>query len=132
MRNKKASLLAVLAAAAALAVVVTAVKIGLHYMQRHDESALDRLADGFPDFAPIPAATFSEPGTCSVILTEVGDKRTAVLQVLRDILGLGLREGADFIDVPGGKTIRVGISFESAEAIVRALEYQGATAEISF
>jgi large subunit ribosomal protein L7/L12 len=65
-----------------------------------------------------------------VVLTEFpGDKKIAVLKVVRAITGLGLKEAKEVVEsVP--KTLKEGITKDEAEAIKKQLEETGAKAEI--
>ncbi|MEM9543502.1 MAG: 50S ribosomal protein L7/L12 [Cyanobacteria bacterium P01_E01_bin.42] len=65
-----------------------------------------------------------------VILTEFpGDKKIAVLKVVRAITGLGLKEAKEVVEsVP--KSLKEGVSKDDAEAIKKQLEETGAKVEI--
>ncbi|MGK7920394.1 MAG: 50S ribosomal protein L7/L12 [Trichodesmium sp.] len=64
------------------------------------------------------------------ILTEFpSDKKIAVLKVVRNITGLGLKEAKDLVEsVP--KPLKEGIAKEAAEDIKKQLEEAGAKVEI--
>lgn len=65
----------------------------------------------------------------SVILASCGDKKIAVLKVVREITGLGLKEAKDLVDsVP--KSIKEGIKKAEAEELKKKLEAEGAKVEI--
>ncbi|OGI05890.1 MAG: 50S ribosomal protein L7/L12 [Candidatus Margulisbacteria bacterium GWF2_35_9] len=65
----------------------------------------------------------------SVILASCGDKKIAVLKVVRELTGLGLKEAKDLVDtVP--KSIKEGITKAEAEEIKKKLEAEGAKVEI--
>ncbi len=67
-----------------------------------------------------------EKTSFDVILTEVpADKKIAILKVVRNTTGLGLKESKEIVDnVP--KTIKEGVSKEESESIKKELEDSGA------
>jgi len=81
--------------------------------------------------APAAAAGAAEDvdTTVSVILADCGGNKIAVLKVVREITGLGLKEAKDLVDtVP--KPVKEGIEKAEAETIKKQLEEQGAKVEI--
>jgi len=68
-------------------------------------------------------------GTVSVMLTAAGDKKIAVIKVVREITGLGLKEAKDLVDA-APKAVKEGISPEEAEAVKAKFAESGATIEI--
>lgn len=69
------------------------------------------------------------PSTVSVNLTNAGGQKIQVIKVLREALGLGLKEAKDVADA-APKTIKEGIAREKAEELKKKLEAAGATVEI--
>ncbi|CAN5814249.1 50S ribosomal protein L7/L12 [soil metagenome] len=64
-----------------------------------------------------------------VILTEVGGNKIQVINAVRELTSLGLKEAKEVVDgAPGA--VREGVSKEDAEAAKTKLEEAGATAEI--
>ena len=64
-----------------------------------------------------------------VVLTAIGDKKIAVIKVVRAITGLGLKEAKAVVDgVPGN--VKEGVSMDEAEDIKGQLEEAGASIEI--
>lgn len=61
-----------------------------------------------------------------LILEEVpSNKKIAILKLVREITGLGLKEAKDFVDsVP--QTVKTGIAIDEAEAVKEKLEAVGA------
>ena len=82
--------------------------------------------------APAAAAAeeVEEKTEFDVVLTEFpGDKKIAVLKVVRSITGLGLKEAKEVVEsVP--KALKEGVSKDDAEAIKKQLEETGAKVEI--
>ncbi len=77
--------------------------------------------------AAAPAA--EEKTEFDVILASAGDKKLGVVKVVKEALGLGLKEAKDLVDA-APKTIKEGASKEEAEKLKTALTEAGATVEI--
>ena len=77
--------------------------------------------------AAAPAA--EEKTEFDVVLTNAGDKKLGVVKVVKEALGLGLKEAKDLVDA-APKTIKEGASKEEAEKLKAALTEAGATVEI--
>ena len=77
--------------------------------------------------AAAPAA--EEKTEFDVVLTAAGDKKLNVIKVVKESLGLGLKDAKDLVD-GAPKTLKEGASKEEAEALKKALEEAGATVEI--
>lgn len=75
-----------------------------------------------------PAAE-EEKTSFSVILTAVGDQKIQVIKVVRELIGLGLKEAKDLVDA-APKPVKENIPKQDAEEIKKKLEEVGATAEI--
>ena len=74
-------------------------------------------------------AAAEEKTSFNVVLKEAGANKIAVIKVVRDVTGLGLKEAKDLVD-GAPKTVKEGASKEDAEAIKKQLEAAGATVEI--
>lgn len=80
--------------------------------------------------APGAAATEdAAPSTVTVSITDVGAAKVAVIKVVREITGLGLKESKDLVD-NAGSAIKENISVEEANEIKAKLEEAGATVEV--
>ena len=77
--------------------------------------------------AAAPAA--EEKTEFDVVLTAAGDKKLNVIKVVKESLGLGLKDAKDLVD-GAPKTLKEGASKDEAEALKKALEEAGATVEI--
>lgn len=64
-----------------------------------------------------------------VILDSFGDKKIAVIKVVRSATGLGLKEAKEAVEGAPGK-IKEGVSKEDAEKLKAELEEAGASASI--
>lgn len=67
--------------------------------------------------------------TFDVLLSDAGAQKLAVVKVVKELTGLGLKEAKDLVD-QAPKPIKQGISKEEAESIKKALEEAGAKVEI--
>ena len=82
-----------------------------------------------PGASAAEGATVEEKTNFDVILNSFGDKKVAVIKVVRTITGLGLKEAKDTVEgVPA--TIKEGIPKDEAEGIKKQLEEAGATVEL--
>jgi len=65
-----------------------------------------------------------------IVLTEVpADKKIAILKIVRNLTGLGLKESKDIVDnVP--KVLKEGITKDESEAIKKEMEAAGAKVTI--
>ena len=75
------------------------------------------------------AAAAEEQTEFDVVLSAVGDKKVGVINAVRAITGLGLKEAKDLVD-GAPSTIKEGASKDDAEAAKKQLEEAGATAEL--
>ena len=62
----------------------------------------------------------------SVELTEVGQQKIAVIKVVKDILGLGLKEAKDIVE-KAPTFVKEAIALEEAQALQAKLQEAGAT-----
>ena len=74
-----------------------------------------------------PAA--EEKTEFDVILAAAGDKKLNVIKVVKEALGLGLKDAKDLVD-GAPKTLKEGATKDEAEALKKQLEEAGATVEI--
>lgn len=80
--------------------------------------------------AAAPAAQEDQgPATVTVSISDVGAAKVAVIKVVREITGLGLKESKDLVD-NAGSPIKENISMEEANEIKAKLEEAGATVEV--
>ena len=74
-------------------------------------------------------AAAEEKTSFDVILVEAGGSKLAVVKLVKDLTGLGLKESKDLVD-SAPKEIKEGVSKEEAEALKTQLEEAGAKVEI--
>ena len=75
-----------------------------------------------------PAAA-EEKTSFDVILKEAGGQKLAVVKLVKDLAGLGLKEAKDLVDA-APKELKAGVSKDEAEALKKQLEEAGAVVEI--
>ena len=71
-------------------------------------------------FPPKPKTEFD------VELTDFGKQKVKVIKVIREVMGLGLKEAKEFVEA-APKIIKEGVSIEEAEALKAKIEELGAT-----
>ncbi len=75
------------------------------------------------------AGAAEEKSSFNVVLKDAGANKIAVIKVVREATGLGLKEAKDLVD-GAPKTVKEGVSKEDAENLQKALTDAGATAEL--
>ncbi|MCU0660043.1 MAG: 50S ribosomal protein L7/L12 [Candidatus Pacebacteria bacterium] len=81
-----------------------------------------------------PAAGAAEGGaeekdTFTVVLTNAGEQKIGVMKVVKEALGLGLKEAKDMVDnIPA--TLKEGAKKEEAEDIKKKIEEAGGKVEL--
>ena len=75
------------------------------------------------------AAGAAEKSEFDVVLTDAGSNKIAVIKVVRDVTGLGLKEAKDLVD-GAPKTVKEGVSKEEAEELKAKFVEAGATVEL--
>ena len=75
-------------------------------------------------------ATAAEEQTeFDVILKEAGASKLAVVKLVKELTGLGLKEAKDIVDA-APKPVKEGVSKDEAEGIKKSLEEAGAVVEL--
>lgn len=74
-------------------------------------------------------AEHAAPSTVSINLTSAGGQKIQVIKVLREALGIGLKEAKDLADA-APKAVKEGVAREEAEELKKKLEAAGATVEL--
>jgi len=91
------------------------------------EPAAAAVAVAGPAAEAAPAA--EEKSTFDVILKEAGGSKLAVVKLVKDLTGLGLKEAKDLVD-GAPKELKTGVSKDEATALKTQLEEAGAVVEI--
>ncbi len=74
---------------------------------------------------PAAGGGADEPSTFNVELTDGGAQKIAVIKVVKEVLGLGLKEAKDMVD-GAPAIVKEGLKKEDAEALKAKLEEAGA------
>ena len=77
---------------------------------------------------PVAAAQDEGPSTVTVTLTSAGPNKIAVIKLVRDITGLGLKEAKDLAD--NGGAVKENIATDEANELKAKFEEAGATVEL--
>ncbi len=77
---------------------------------------------------PVAAAVEEGPSKVNVVLTAAGPNKIAVIKIVRDITGLGLKEAKDIAD--NGGNVKEGIDKAEAEQLKAQFEEAGASVEL--
>jgi large subunit ribosomal protein L7/L12 len=80
---------------------------------------------GAGDAAEAPA----EQTAFDVILKAAGPSKLAVVKLVKDLTGLGLKEAKDLVD-SAPKAVKEGVSKDEAEGLKKSLEDAGAEVEV--
>ena len=80
---------------------------------------------GAGDAAEAPA----EKTSFDVILKAAGANKLAVVKLVKDLTGLGLKEAKDLVD-GAPKAVKEGVSKDEAEGLKKSLEEAGAEVEL--
>jgi large subunit ribosomal protein L7/L12 len=78
------------------------------------------------DDAPVAEAAQT---AFDVILKEAGGAKLAVVKLVKDLTGLGLKEAKDLVDA-APKEVKTGVTKEEAESMKKQLEEAGAVVEV--
>ena len=76
------------------------------------------------------AAAAEEKSSFNVVLKDAGANKIAVIKVVREATGLGLKEAKDLVD-GAPKTIKENVAKEEAEAMKAKFAEAGATVELA-
>ena len=74
-----------------------------------------------------PAA--EEKTSFDVILKSAGAQKLAVVKLVKDLTGLGLKEAKDLVDA-APKAVKEGVAKDEADALKKSLEEAGAEVEV--
>src|SRR3989338_8317603 len=79
--------------------------------------------------APAAGAVAEEKTSFNVELKEAGAQKIAVIKVVKEVLGLGLKEAKDLVDAAPSK-LKDGMKKEEAEALKKKIEEAGGKVEL--
>ena len=75
------------------------------------------------------AEAAEEKSEFDVVLTAAGGSKLAVVKLVKELTGLGLKEAKDIVD-SAPKAVKEGVSKDEAEGIKKSLEEAGAEVEL--
>ena len=75
-----------------------------------------------------PAAVEEGPSSVDIVLTSAGANKIAVIKLVRDITGLGLKEAKDIAD--NGGVVKEKVSTDEANELKAKFEEAGASIEL--
>ena len=78
---------------------------------------------------PAVAAEAEEKDSFAVVLASAGEQKIAVMKVIKEALGLGLKEAKDLVDA-APSTLKEGAKKDEAEALKKSIEEAGGKVEI--
>jgi len=78
--------------------------------------------------APVAGAAEEGPSSVNVVLASAGANKIAVIKLVREITGLGLKEAKDIAD--NGGAVKENVSTDEANEIKAKFEEAGATIEL--
>ncbi|MCX6166469.1 MAG: 50S ribosomal protein L7/L12 [Sphingobacteriales bacterium] len=97
-----------------------------------DEYGIEPAAAAVAVAAPAAggaAAAAEEKTSFNVLLKEAGGQKLAVVKLVKDLTGLGLKEAKDLVDAAPSE-IKAGVAKDEADALKKQLEEAGAVVEI--
>ena len=77
----------------------------------------------------VVAGPAEEKSEFDVVLAAVGSNKIAVIKVVREVTGLGLKEAKDLVE-GAPKAIKEGVAKEEAEELKKKIEASGAKVEL--
>ena len=93
------------------------------------EPAAAAVAVAGPTAGGDAPAAVEEKTAFDVILKEAGGAKLAVVKLVKDLTGLGLKEAKDLVD-GAPKEVKTGVTKEEAETLKKQLEEAGAVVEV--
>jgi large subunit ribosomal protein L7/L12 len=101
----------------------------LHELVKFLEKKFGVSASAVAVAAPVGGATADEKTSFDVNLKDGGANKISVIKVIKEVLGLGLKEAKDLVD--GAPTvIKAGMKKEDADALKKQIEEAGGTVEL--
>jgi large subunit ribosomal protein L7/L12 len=97
-----------------------------------DEYGIEPAAAAVAVAAPAAggaAAAAEEKTSFNVLLKDAGGQKLAVVKLVKDLTGLGLKEAKDLVDAAPSE-LKAGVAKDEADALKKQLEEAGAVVEI--
>ena len=76
-----------------------------------------------------PVAAAEEQSAYTVVLTSAGEQKIAVMKIVKEVLGLGLKDAKDLVDA-APSTLKDGMKKEEANELKKKLEEAGGKVEL--
>jgi large subunit ribosomal protein L7/L12 len=92
------------------------------------EPAAAAVAVAAPAAGGAAAGAAEEKTSFNVLLKEAGGQKLAVVKLVKDLTGLGLKEAKDLVEAPS--ELKAGVAKDEADALKKQLEEAGAVVEI--
>lgn len=100
--------------------------LDLHELVKLLEAKFGVSAAAVAVAGPAAAGAVEEKDSFTVELTSAGESKIGVMKVVKEALGLGLKEAKDLVDGAPG-VLKDGVKKEEAEALKKAIEEAGGT-----
>lgn len=101
----------------------------LHELVKFLENKFGVSASAVAVAAPAAGAAAEEKTSFDVNLTDGGANKIAVIKIIKEVLGLGLKEAKDLVDA-APSAIKTGMKKEDAEALKKQIEEAGGSIEL--
>ena len=75
------------------------------------------------------AAAAEEQSAYTVVLASAGEQKIAVMKVVKEVLGLGLKDAKDLVDA-APSTLKEGMKKDEANALKKSIEEAGGKVEL--
>mgnify|MGYP001566593220 FL=1 len=79
--------------------------------------------------AGAPAEVAEEKDAFTVVLASAGEQKIAVMKIVKEVLGLGLKDAKDLVDA-APSTLKDGMKKAEAEALKKSIEAAGGKVEL--
>ncbi len=93
------------------------------------EPAAPAVAVAGPSVGSSEAESAEEKSEFDVVLKAAGGSKLAVVKLVKELTGLGLKEAKDLVD-NAPSPIKEGVSKDEADSLVKSLEEAGAEVEL--
>ena len=101
----------------------------LHDLVKFLEKKFGVSASAVAAAAPAGAAAAEEKTSFDVNLADAGANKIAVIKVVKEVLGLGLKEAKDLVDAAPA-VLKAGMKKEDADALKKQVEDAGGKVEL--
>ncbi len=101
----------------------------LHDLVKFLEKKFDVSAAAVAVAAPAAGAAAEEKSLFNVQLTDAGANKIAIIKVVKEVLGLGLKEAKDLVDA-APSMLKEGLKKEEADALKKQVEEAGGKVEL--